>query len=193
MHEAEHQNQKFCFDARIATVTISSADTHRNSPTGRSSEGDSVGRNQRSSARVSSPKPRHVGTNRASHVQASRKWPTACRIAEPVSVIVEARFPIAASWSKKKPRDGLAHFIRPCTTRDADDLLKGLDGLNAVVWQDDGPLAQGLQRPAEADDHRQDVGARAWHRFRRSPGVRRGCLNVISGPAACPPRSSVIF
>jgi len=94
---------------------------------------------------------------------------------------------------KEKPRDGLAHFIRSCTTRDADDLLEGLDGLNGVVWRDDGRRAPGLQRPTEADDHRRDVAARAWHRFRRSPGVRRGCLNVISGPAACPLRSSVIF
>lgn len=72
-------------------------------------------------------------------------------IAEPVSVTVEARFPIAASWSKKKQRDALAGLIRPATTPDADNLLKSLDGLNGVVWRDDRQIVDAVVRKIYSD------------------------------------------
>jgi Holliday junction resolvase RusA-like endonuclease len=55
----------------------------------------------------------------------------------PIQVKVEARFQVAASWSRKKRVAALAGLIRPATTPDADNLLKILDALNGVVWVDD--------------------------------------------------------
>lgn len=73
----------------------------------------------------------------------------------PVAVLVEARFPIAASWPKKKKADALSGAIRPCTTPDADNLLKTLDALNEVVWRDD----------------KQVVDARVVKRYSDRPGI----------------------
>lgn len=58
-------------------------------------------------------------------------------VQDPVRVYVEARFPIAPSWSRKRRATALAGGAWPCTTPDADNLLKCLDALNQVVWIDD--------------------------------------------------------
>ena len=55
----------------------------------------------------------------------------------PLEVCVEAVFPKAASWSKKKTAETIWHTSKP----DADNLLKCLDGLNGVVWRDDAQVA----------------------------------------------------
>lgn len=62
----------------------------------------------------------------------------------PLRVFVEAVFPKASSWSKKKAAATLWHTSKP----DADNLIKCLDGLNGVVWGDDAQVcsAQVIKR-----------------------------------------------
>lgn len=55
----------------------------------------------------------------------------------PVSVAVLACFPVPASWPRKRREAALTGDIRPTTKPDADNLLKVLDAMNAVVFQDD--------------------------------------------------------
>jgi Holliday junction resolvase RusA-like endonuclease len=55
----------------------------------------------------------------------------------PLRVTVEAVFPKAASWSKKRAAAAIWHTSKP----DADNLVKCLDGLNGVVWRDDAQIA----------------------------------------------------
>lgn len=56
----------------------------------------------------------------------------------PVRLTVQAVFPKAASWSKKKAAETFWHTSKP----DADNLLKALsDSMNAVVFRDDSQVA----------------------------------------------------
>lgn len=55
----------------------------------------------------------------------------------PLAVRVEAHFPIARSWPKRKQAEALAGTVRPTTKPDADNLLKVLDAFNEIVWRDD--------------------------------------------------------
>lgn len=55
----------------------------------------------------------------------------------PLSVTVNALFPVPQSWPKKKQAQALAGEVRPTTKPDADNLLKVLDALNEVVFRDD--------------------------------------------------------
>jgi len=64
----------------------------------------------------------------------------------PVKVTVEARFQIAASWSRKKRAAALGGQIRPTSTPDADNLLKILDALNGIVWVDDRQIVEATVR-----------------------------------------------
>lgn len=58
-------------------------------------------------------------------------------LAGALSIVVEARFPVAASWSRKKRAAALAGDLHPTIKPDADNVLKMLDGLNGIVWADD--------------------------------------------------------
>lgn len=69
----------------------------------------------------------------------------------PLVVHVEARFPIAPSWPKKKRLAALAGALRPTTTPDADNLLKCADGLNGVVWVDDRQIVEAHIRKVYSD------------------------------------------
>lgn len=66
--------------------------------------------------------------------------------ADPVRVTVEARFPIAASWPKKKRAAALSGDLWPCVKPDADNLLKCLDALNGIVWADDKQIVFAIVR-----------------------------------------------
>lgn len=55
----------------------------------------------------------------------------------PLSVEVEARMPVPASWSQNKRREALAGHLHPTGKPDLDNILKTLDALNEVVWRDD--------------------------------------------------------
>ncbi len=66
----------------------------------------------------------------------------------PLAVSVLAAWPKAASWSKKKAAATRWHTSRP----DADNIVKCLDGLNGVVWQDDAQVADIHVRKVYTDD-----------------------------------------
>lgn len=55
----------------------------------------------------------------------------------PMSVSVEARMPVPASWSRKRRAAALAGVLWPTGKPDADNILKCLDALNGIVWRDD--------------------------------------------------------
>lgn len=56
----------------------------------------------------------------------------------PVSVHMDIRLSIPASFSKKKRADALAHNIHPTKKPDIDNIEKSIfDGLNGIVWVDD--------------------------------------------------------
>jgi Holliday junction resolvase RusA-like endonuclease len=71
--------------------------------------------------------------------------------AQPIRVMVEARFQPAPSWSAKKQQAALAGHIRPATTPDADNLLKCLDALNGVAWVDDRQIVDAVIRKVYAE------------------------------------------
>jgi len=63
---------------------------------------------------------------------------------QPLRVIVQARFPIAASWPKRKQAAAELEQMRPTTTPDVDNLLKTLDALNGIVWIDDRQIVEAI-------------------------------------------------
>lgn len=65
---------------------------------------------------------------------------------QPVRVVVEARFPIAPSWSLRKRNAAILGHVLPCTTPDVDNLLKCLDSLNGVVFADDRQIVEAVVR-----------------------------------------------
>jgi Holliday junction resolvase RusA-like endonuclease len=58
----------------------------------------------------------------------------------PLTVNVEARFPVPASWSRRKRAAALAGELRPTGRPDMDNVVKTLDALNWVVWKDDAQI-----------------------------------------------------
>lgn len=64
----------------------------------------------------------------------------------PIELQMEARFPVPASWSRRKREDALAGRLAPTTKPDADNLLKTLDALNEVVWRDDRQIVSATVR-----------------------------------------------
>lgn len=95
-------------------------------------------------------RPRFVKqTGRAFTPAATRSYEAALRFAAqeamggrapiegPVSVVIAAGFPIAASWPKGKREAALAGTLWPTVKPDADNLAKMLDAFNEVVWRDD--------------------------------------------------------
>lgn len=71
--------------------------------------------------------------------------------AQPVSVTVEARFQVAASWSRKKQLAALAGHIRPTSVPDWENIAKVCDALNGVVWVDDRQVVEGVIRKVYAE------------------------------------------
>ena len=58
--------------------------------------------------------------------------------AGPCSLVVEALFPVPASWSQARQARALAGEERPAKKPDGDNILKAVfDGMNGVVWVDD--------------------------------------------------------
>ena len=58
----------------------------------------------------------------------------------PLTVNVEARFPVPASWSRRKRAAALAGEVFPTGRPDMDNVVKTLDALNWVVWKDDAQI-----------------------------------------------------
>jgi Holliday junction resolvase RusA-like endonuclease len=95
---------------------------------------------------------------------ASRKWETEIRHAGeramagraptelPVSIIIEARFPIPTSSSKPKTAAMLRGLIRPTIKPDYDNICKSIgDGLNLICWQDDKQIVEATVRKIYSD------------------------------------------
>lgn len=61
----------------------------------------------------------------------------------PLRVLVEADFPIPASWSGKKQRQALLGIVRPCAAPDWDNIAKVCDAANGLIWYDDRQIVEG--------------------------------------------------
>jgi Holliday junction resolvase RusA-like endonuclease len=61
----------------------------------------------------------------------------------PLRVLVEAHFPIPASWSEKKRRQALLGLLRPTVVPDWDNLGKICDAANGLIWCDDKQIVEG--------------------------------------------------
>lgn len=79
----------------------------------------------------------------------------------PVSVAVLAFFPVPARWSKTKRAAALQGSTRPAKKPDADNLLKVLDSLNAVVFRDDAQIVEASVAKHYSDQPRLEVRVRA--------------------------------
>lgn len=61
---------------------------------------------------------------------------------EPLSVVVEAHMPVPESWSRVKRAKALAGELMPTGKPDCDNIIKGVDAFNAVVWRDDSLIVR---------------------------------------------------
>ncbi len=70
----------------------------------------------------------------------------------PVSVVIDLRYQIPASWAKKKQAQALAGELQPTTKPDADNCVKAIfDGLNGVTWKDDVQVTEVTARKRYAE------------------------------------------
>lgn len=73
------------------------------------------------------------------------------RLAGPVLVRVVAQMAIPQSWPIKKQRDAIAQRIRPTGKPDCDNILKVIDALNGVVWDDDSQVVSAFVSKVYSD------------------------------------------
>lgn len=73
----------------------------------------------------------------------------------PMSLVMDVRFPVPGSWSKKARARAIAGDVMPTVKPDADNTLKLTDALNEVVFKDD----------------KQIVDARILKRYSDNPGM----------------------
>ena len=77
-------------------------------------------------------------------------------LAGALSVAIEVRLTVPASWSGKRQHRAIAGEIRPTSRPDASNYVKSVeDGLNGVVWRDDAQV----------------VDLRVTKRYHEAPGV----------------------
>jgi len=76
-------------------------------------------------------------------VAASQAMRGQAPLAEPLRVVVEAAFPIPASWSGKRRGMALAGELAPAIKPDWNNLGGVTDALNGVVWVDDRQIVSG--------------------------------------------------
>lgn len=69
----------------------------------------------------------------------------------PLEVVVEARMPIPASWSKKRQADARSGKERPTRKPDWDNIGKLLDAANLIVWSDDAQIVEGSVKKRYSD------------------------------------------
>ena len=58
----------------------------------------------------------------------------------PLHVELLVVLPIPASWSNRKKCEAMRGSIFPSGRKDLDNFVKTLDGLNGIVWNDDGQI-----------------------------------------------------
>lgn len=64
-----------------------------------------------------------------------------------LSVVLDIRLQVPASWSKAKRAEALAGRMHPVGKPDKDNIIKSIyDGLNGVCWVDDAQICDGVQR-----------------------------------------------
>jgi len=85
----------------------------------------------------------------------------------PISVVMDIRFPVPASWSKKARARALSGEAMPTVKPDADNTLKLCDALNEVVFRDD----------------KQVVDARVLKRYSETPGMTIWVEPYYRGPS----------
>jgi len=69
-----------------------------------------------------------------------------------VSVELDIRLQIPESWSKKKQKMAIDGLIAATKRSDIDNITKGIfDGMNGVVWRDDGQVVEASQRKRYAE------------------------------------------
>lgn len=61
---------------------------------------------------------------------------------DPLALDMTAFFPVPASWSMKKKEKALAGAIRPTVKPDGDNVLKQIDALNGVAFEDDSQIVE---------------------------------------------------
>ena len=61
-------------------------------------------------------------------------------IESPLHVDLVVVLPIPASWSQRKKTEAVACRLLPAGRKDLDNFVKTLDGLNGIVWKDDGQI-----------------------------------------------------
>ena len=58
----------------------------------------------------------------------------------PLHVDLLIILPIPSSWSRRKKSEALGCRLLPAGRKDLDNFVKTLDGLNGIVWKDDGQI-----------------------------------------------------
>lgn len=82
--------------------------------------------------------------------------------AGPVSVVLGVYMPIPKSWSKKKRAMAIDGLIYPTSKTDIDNVSKSvLDGMNAIVYLDDGQAVDLTVSKRFSDDPRVEVSVDA--------------------------------
>jgi len=66
----------------------------------------------------------------------------------PIRVDMMVVLPIPDSWNKKKKEEALACRLFPTGRKDLDNFIKCLDGLNGIVWHDDGQICSIMAKKA---------------------------------------------
>lgn len=67
-------------------------------------------------------------------------------LAGPLAVSITATFPIPKSFSRKRRAAAIDGAERPTKKPDADNLMKTIDSLNQVVWDDDAQVVDATVR-----------------------------------------------
>ena len=70
----------------------------------------------------------------------SQKMAGKSPLESPLHVDLMVVLPIPASWSQRKKSEAVACRILPSGRKDLDNFVKTLDGLNGIVWKDDGQI-----------------------------------------------------
>lgn len=60
----------------------------------------------------------------------------------PLAVAVEAVMGVPASWSRPKRDSALAGVVRPTGAPDVDNMLKVIDGLHGIVFENDSQIVE---------------------------------------------------
>lgn len=67
-------------------------------------------------------------------------------VESPLHVDLLVILPIPASWSQRKKTEALACRLLPAGRKDLDNFVKTLDGLNGIIWKDDGQICSIVAR-----------------------------------------------